>query len=292
MTISNFVAYVKQMWKNKPDTSTPLSADRLLHIEDGIKGNSDAIKAIAAAVVSQIVNDPDKIASMAALYAVNQKIGDVANLPNSAADVVTAITQQNSNLTTINNEHKIKSFTNIDQLGILSDYTPSMVLESIPDYSDLLVNIADLTSSEWNFPITLGTLHIVRYVVGRCFIFLYGKESTDGDYRMFLTTNNKPTGIWVQTSGSSKKIGSGSTGAKYTLLDVSYCGLLIIYHDNMEKYAGLYIVTYGDVIPVLQSTWITNITISNGTVTISKPSAGNGYIRLIDINSTSVYASI
>lgn len=98
MIISNFVAYVKQMWKNKPDTSTPLSADRLLHIEDGIKGNSDAIEAIAAAVVSQIVNDPDKIASMAALYAVNQKIGDVANLPNSAADVVTAITQQNSNL--------------------------------------------------------------------------------------------------------------------------------------------------------------------------------------------------
>lgn len=98
MIISNFVAYVKQMWKNKPDTSTPLSADRLLHIEDGIKGNSDAIEAIAAAVVSQIVNDPDKIASMAALYAVNQKIGDVANLPNSAADVVTAITQQNSKI--------------------------------------------------------------------------------------------------------------------------------------------------------------------------------------------------
>lgn len=50
-------------------------------------------------VVSQIVNDATKAASMAALYAVNQKIGDVANLPNSAADVVTAITQQNSNLT-------------------------------------------------------------------------------------------------------------------------------------------------------------------------------------------------
>lgn len=112
MIISNFVAYVKQMWKNKPDTSTPLSADRLLHIEDGIKGNSDAIEAIAAAVVNQIVNDPDKIASMAALYAVNQKIGDVANLPNSAADVVTAITQQNSNLNSRYDEiiNKLNSF--------------------------------------------------------------------------------------------------------------------------------------------------------------------------------------
>lgn len=74
MTISGFTAYVKQLWKNKPDTSTPLSADRLLHIEDGIKGNSDAIAKIAAAVVNQITNDPDKIASMAALYAVNQSV--------------------------------------------------------------------------------------------------------------------------------------------------------------------------------------------------------------------------
>lgn len=101
MIISNFVAYVKQAWKNKPDTSTPLSAPRLLHMEDGIKMTSDAIEKIAEAVVSQIVNDPNKIASMAALYAVNQKIGDVANLPNSAADVVTAITQQNNNYNTL-----------------------------------------------------------------------------------------------------------------------------------------------------------------------------------------------
>ena len=48
-------------------------------------------------LVSQIVNDATKAASMAALYAVNAKIGDVANLPNSAADVVAAIVQQNSN---------------------------------------------------------------------------------------------------------------------------------------------------------------------------------------------------
>ena len=105
MKLSNFAAYVKQAWKNKPDTSTPLSAERLGHIEDGIKGNSDAIEAIAAAVVNQIVNDPDKIASMAALYAVNQKVsaldgkvGDTAQLPDGATDVVTAITKQNSDL--------------------------------------------------------------------------------------------------------------------------------------------------------------------------------------------------
>ena len=41
MKLSSFTAYVKQLWKNKPDTSTPLSAERLTHMEEGIKGNSD-----------------------------------------------------------------------------------------------------------------------------------------------------------------------------------------------------------------------------------------------------------
>lgn len=74
MKISNFVAYIKQIWYNRPTTSTPLEAGRLNHIEDGIKKNSDAIEQIAAAVISQIVNDPNKIASMAALYPVNQNL--------------------------------------------------------------------------------------------------------------------------------------------------------------------------------------------------------------------------
>lgn len=105
MNLSNFVAYVKQAWKNKPDTSTPLSAERLTHLEEGIKGNNGAIQELAAAVVSQIVNNPDKIASMAALYAVNQKVttldgkvGDTAQLPSGTADVASAIAQLYSNL--------------------------------------------------------------------------------------------------------------------------------------------------------------------------------------------------
>ena len=77
MIISNFIAYAKQAWKNKPDTSTPLSAARLTHLEEGIKSNSDAIEKIAAAVVSQIVNDPNKIASMASLYSFNQTVAQL-----------------------------------------------------------------------------------------------------------------------------------------------------------------------------------------------------------------------
>ena len=34
--------YEKQLWKDYPDTTTPITADRLNHMEDGIKGLSDA----------------------------------------------------------------------------------------------------------------------------------------------------------------------------------------------------------------------------------------------------------
>lgn len=102
MKISGFVEYVKQIWKNKPDTSTPVSAERLNHIEEGIKANSDALAALAAVVCDQVLNDPEKIASLAALYSVDKKIGNTANLPNSAVDVVTALTTLNSNYETLN----------------------------------------------------------------------------------------------------------------------------------------------------------------------------------------------
>ena len=141
MNLSNFVAYVKQAWKNKPDTSTPLSAERLTHQEEGIKGNSDAIQELAAAVVSQIVNNPDKIASMAALYAVNQKVttldgkvGDTAQLPSGTADVASAIAQVYSNLKYLNGGYSAR-ITRIKNIQI-NDYYVYIDL----DTSDLPTN--------------------------------------------------------------------------------------------------------------------------------------------------------
>ena len=142
MNLSNFVAYVKQAWKNKPDTSTPLSAERLTHQEEGIKGNSDAIQELAAAVVSQIVNNPDKIASMAALYAVNQKVttldgkvGDTAKLPSGTADVASAVAQLYSNI----GLNPIKTYkvqdvnveTNTLQKWIINNFVPPVSILNI-----------------------------------------------------------------------------------------------------------------------------------------------------------------
>ena len=153
MKLSNFAAYIAQLWRNKPDTSTPLSAERLRHIEDGIKGNSDAIEAIAAAVVNQIVNDPDKIASMAALYAVNQKVsaldgkvGDTAQLPDGATDVVTAIAKQNSDL---NGFHV---YANISDLGLSNGVTVNDILSKMPEPSMGFFYVFD--NNIKNLPIT------------------------------------------------------------------------------------------------------------------------------------------
>lgn len=74
MTLSGFVAYIKQLWANKPSTSSPLSAERLNHMEDGIKANSDGITKIVTSVTDQVVNDTNKIASAASLYSVKQDV--------------------------------------------------------------------------------------------------------------------------------------------------------------------------------------------------------------------------
>ena len=98
MTISGFIAYAIQTWKNKPDTSTPLSAARLAHIEAGIKANSDAITKLAAAVINQQANDVNKIPSSALMYSVNEKvdsaISDLANL--SGLENLTVLTDSKS----------------------------------------------------------------------------------------------------------------------------------------------------------------------------------------------------
>lgn len=44
------MAYTKLTWKDAPDTSTPISAENLNHIEDGIQNNSDSIDTLTEKV--------------------------------------------------------------------------------------------------------------------------------------------------------------------------------------------------------------------------------------------------
>lgn len=127
--LSDFVKYVKQYWHDRPDKSTPLNADRLNHIENGIGSNSEAINQIANAVVSNIVNDPDKIASIAAVYALQEKLG-TGELPSDASDAISAINTLYSNLDS--SKIKSKSFTTtVDQYSQVAVTVSGTIIAAI-----------------------------------------------------------------------------------------------------------------------------------------------------------------
>lgn len=52
----NFIEYVKQIWKNGPSGSTPWSAARLNHLEDGIKNNNDMIRELSGNITTTCKN--------------------------------------------------------------------------------------------------------------------------------------------------------------------------------------------------------------------------------------------
>ncbi len=79
MTLDGFKEYSRQTWKNSPDTTTPINANRLNHIEEGIQGNSDSLKGVIDSVSDEIENDSNKIASSAALYGLDSRKADTVD---------------------------------------------------------------------------------------------------------------------------------------------------------------------------------------------------------------------
>lgn len=126
----NVDTYTGHTWV---DNSTPdLEAEILNEIEEGIRKNNTAIKAVLSALVSQITNDPDKFASMAALYAVNQNLGTLS----------TTVTNINSNLTTVGSDvTSIKSRLTVGSTG----FTSLQALAGSTVYSLYLNNNGALT---------------------------------------------------------------------------------------------------------------------------------------------------
>ena len=190
MKLSNFAAYIKQLWRNKPDTSTPLSAERLAHMEDGIKGNSDAIEEIAAAVVSQIINDPDKIASMAALYAVNQKVttldgkvGDTAQLPAGSTDTVGAITKLYSDFGNMKPAHYSGILALVGTLtrnsSVMSGKMISLAITILSPADSTIASDTALFRIQGNVVNTIGFVLLGTQTVGYAFAGSYQNGHTD-----------------------------------------------------------------------------------------------------------------
>jgi hypothetical protein len=79
-TVMNFIEYVKQIWKNGPSGSTPWSAARLNHIEDGIKNNNSMISELNSNITTTRENVIITYASALALVNImpNKLINTVA----------------------------------------------------------------------------------------------------------------------------------------------------------------------------------------------------------------------
>lgn len=94
----------------------------------------------------------------------------------------------------------MKFFTNISSLGLEGDTaTPNSVIDAMPYRSALVVASSVFTNPAWNFPDGRYTLEIISVTGGRAIISLYGKTSSEADYRMFLSgENNYPSGEWTK----------------------------------------------------------------------------------------------
>lgn len=90
MRLDSVKEYAAKKWENAPSTATPITAENLNHMEDGIKDNSVAIKTIVESVGDDVSEDPNKIASMVALYKIDKKIGS-ETLPGGTADLSASV---------------------------------------------------------------------------------------------------------------------------------------------------------------------------------------------------------
>lgn len=111
--ISEFVEYVKQAWKNKPNVSSPLNADRLNHMEAGIENNSKKIKETVTAV-NELTEKTNwtKVSFVGSSNSVDEAISSkkCANVPNTAKEITVDITVKRNSATTIKFSQSIKTY--------------------------------------------------------------------------------------------------------------------------------------------------------------------------------------
>lgn len=75
--ISEFVEYVKQVWKDKPNTSSPLNATRLNHMESGIENNSKKIKG----TITEVNELTEKLSNL------EKRVADFPTIPTKVSQL-------------------------------------------------------------------------------------------------------------------------------------------------------------------------------------------------------------
>ena len=174
------------------DDLEALTAEDTSNVTGGGAGQVVVAQTLIDAIANKVMND---------LVAKSQIINNL--LATQAGNVLDAtqgkalkdeIDQLNSDM------GGMKFFTNITSLGLEGDTaTPNSVIDAMPYRSALVVASSVFTNPAWNFPDGRYTLEIISVTGGRAIISLYGKTSTEAEYRMFLNSeNNYPSGEWTK----------------------------------------------------------------------------------------------
>lgn len=146
------MSYIKQTWADAPSTSTPLSAARLTHMEDGIAAaDGAAVAASTAAAAAQSTADDAASAALAAQAAADSAASAASGAAADAAAAMTsgevsaAIADSGSDVRTALNDWFAKaspiSFTVTIPAGKVSEN-----LAGFPVY----INLADMPDAFWD----------------------------------------------------------------------------------------------------------------------------------------------
>lgn len=114
----NFTEYIQQTWKNKPDTSTPLSAERLNHMERGLKEESNAIKALVDNV-NELLGKNKAFTSVSVYGAVGDGVTDDTLALQKALNATGMILFESGKTYLISSELQVKSNTYIYGSGAI-----------------------------------------------------------------------------------------------------------------------------------------------------------------------------
>lgn len=144
------------------DNSSPdLEAEILNEIEVGIRNNNTAIKAVLAALTSQISNDPDKFASIAAVHALSQSLNTLSttvanlnsNLSNKAntSDIIDKV-RLTGTVTTTTDANSPLGYSGSADMTALSGYpTGKEIIARVP-----MIAYSSTTTALIYFPTSTG----------------------------------------------------------------------------------------------------------------------------------------
>lgn len=150
----NFIQYIKQAWKAGTSGGTPLSPDRLNHMEDGIKNNNDMIGNLGSRTRTNITNNLSNLSQAVAeqnLEKYGYSIGDyftgASGYEYTLADMDTYYGGYNSNA--VVSRHHIGILVNTKQQ---SKYQESGNVTSYADstlHSFLTTTVLDKVKSDF-----------------------------------------------------------------------------------------------------------------------------------------------